>query len=343
MTNLVFRFILSVCLFSVSLFSLASDMYFGGKIGWSHFSNACEPHATECEADSLGGGLLGGYQFNDWLAIEGGYNYYGHVNADYPALENGSKNAPYRAKVQGVELGLKADYALSTDSAIYGKIGGVGWYAETEGEEISFDVSHDAQGISPSLGLGYQHNLTGNSRLRVEYQWVNNVGEGATGGADIHFVTLGVDFGDFKQEPVVEEAPVIIPEPVVEPAPKPVVVLGGDINRIAFEFDSSTLTEVGKSMLSDSLEFLRAYPLSTAKVVGHTDSMGSEDYNDRLSSSRAQSVVSYFVSQGIDASRLGSEGKGEREPVASNAHAEGRAQNRRVEIYIPEFEYEEKQ
>ena len=68
--------------------------------------------------------------------------------------------------------------------------------------------------------------------------------------------------------------------------------------------------------------------------MGHTDSIGTEAYNLKLSERRAQAVKAYLVSKGIDASRIYSEGKGEAQPIASNKTAEGRAKNRRVDIEV---------
>jgi OmpA-OmpF porin, OOP family len=71
-----------------------------------------------------------------------------------------------------------------------------------------------------------------------------------------------------------------------------------------------------------------------AEIVGHTDAIGTEAYNDRLSQRRAEAVRNFFVSQGIAAARISVAGKGEREPVAPNTTAEGRVQNRRVEVTL---------
>jgi len=70
------------------------------------------------------------------------------------------------------------------------------------------------------------------------------------------------------------------------------------------------------------------------KVVGNTDSVGSDAYNQKLSERRAASVVTYLEGQQVPAARLSSEGDGEAHPVADNNTAEGRAQNRRVELHL---------
>lgn len=84
----------------------------------------------------------------------------------------------------------------------------------------------------------------------------------------------------------------------------------------------------------DLARSLNQYPNTDALVVGHTDSTGSEDYNQTLSERRANSVATYLAQQGISPSRMQISGMGESQPVASNATEAGRQQNRRVEIAL---------
>ncbi|MGR3365114.1 MAG: OmpA family protein [Maritimibacter harenae] len=103
---------------------------------------------------------------------------------------------------------------------------------------------------------------------------------------------------------------------------------------ILFATDSA---EVSASLYPDLralAENLREYPNSTVKVVGHTDNTGSASYNLQLSQRRAQAVQSVIQANGVGAARLTAIGKGDSEPVASNLTAEGRQQNRRVEVLI---------
>jgi len=74
--------------------------------------------------------------------------------------------------------------------------------------------------------------------------------------------------------------------------------------------------------------------LEVAIAVGHTDSVGTDAYNQKLSIRRAEAVKAYMVSKGIEVNRVYTEGKGEKQPVADNKTAAGRAQNRRVEIEV---------
>ena len=101
-----------------------------------------------------------------------------------------------------------------------------------------------------------------------------------------------------------------------------------------FDFDKAVLKPEGKAKLDDLVSKLQGINLEVVIAVGHTDSFGSDKYNDRLSVRRAEAVKGYLVSKGIDPNRIYTEGKGKKAPIASNKTAQGRAQNRRVEIEI---------
>lgn len=101
-----------------------------------------------------------------------------------------------------------------------------------------------------------------------------------------------------------------------------------------FDFDKSTLKPEGRQLLDQVAQQAQGIDLETIIAVGHTDSIGSDAYNQKLSERRAASVKAYLVSKGIDPNRIYTEGKGKKAPIASNKTAQGRAQNRRVEIEI---------
>lgn len=105
-------------------------------------------------------------------------------------------------------------------------------------------------------------------------------------------------------------------------------------NEVSFDFDSAALKSAFTPTLSKVANVLQRYPNTIIHVVGHTDSVGSESYNQRLSERRAQSVVDYFLSAGVTSGRLYAIGRGETEPRASNETEAGRQLNRRVEIYV---------
>lgn len=104
--------------------------------------------------------------------------------------------------------------------------------------------------------------------------------------------------------------------------------------NVTFATGSATLSNQAIAALSKAAQTLVQYPDTTLTVAGHTDSTGSDAINQPLSERRAQAVAGYLNQQGVAAKRLSTIGYGSRQPVASNATAEGRAQNRRVEILI---------
>ena len=101
-----------------------------------------------------------------------------------------------------------------------------------------------------------------------------------------------------------------------------------------FDFNKSVVKPAGKAKLDDLVAKIKGINLEVIIAVGHTDSIGSDAYNQKLSVRRAEAVKAYLVSKGIEKNRVYTEGKGEKQPVASNKTKEGRAKNRRVEIEV---------
>jgi OOP family OmpA-OmpF porin len=101
-----------------------------------------------------------------------------------------------------------------------------------------------------------------------------------------------------------------------------------------FDFDKAVLKPEGKAKLDDLADKVKGITLEVIIAVGHTDSVGTDGYNQKLSEKRSEAVKSYLVGKGIEASRVYVEGKGEKQPVADNKSADGRAKNRRVEIEV---------
>lgn len=105
-------------------------------------------------------------------------------------------------------------------------------------------------------------------------------------------------------------------------------------NEISFDFGSADIKPAFEPTLAKLTDVLKNYNRTTVQVVGHTDSVGSETYNQQLSERRAQAVADYLASHGVPSARLSSEGRGEREPRDTNDTEAGRSLNRRVEIYV---------
>jgi OOP family OmpA-OmpF porin len=139
-------------------------------------------------------------------------------------------------------------------------------------------------------------------------------------------------------------APVVqAPAPAATPAPAaaaPAVVAPPAATKVTyaadafFDFDKSVLKPEGKAKLDDLVGKIKDINLEVIIAVGHTDAIGSDSYNQKLSVRRSEAVKAYLVSKGVEKNRVYTEGKGEKQPVADNKTAEGRAKNRRVEIEV---------
>lgn len=105
-------------------------------------------------------------------------------------------------------------------------------------------------------------------------------------------------------------------------------------NELLFAFDSFELSEDAKGMLDKLIPVIEDVPGTKLKIIGHTDNIGGKSYNDNLSLNRAKSVASYLSAGGIDRNSIIEQGKGFSQPVADNTTEQGRAKNRRVEIFI---------
>ncbi len=129
--------------------------------------------------------------------------------------------------------------------------------------------------------------------------------------------------------------------PYVEPAaPVTATPAAASSEKVTFEadaffdFDKSVLKPAGKAKLADLVSKLQGTDIEVVVATGHTDSIGSDAYNIKLSLRRANAVKAFLVSKGVPADRVFVEGKGENQPVASNKTREGRAKNRRVEVEV---------
>ena len=135
----------------------------------------------------------------------------------------------------------------------------------------------------------------------------------------------------------VAAAPAPAATPVPAPAPAAPVTVATKVTYAAdafFDFDKSVVKPEGKAKLDDLVGKIKDINLEVIIAVGHTDAVGSDTYNQKLSVRRSEAVKAYLVSKGIEKNRVYTEGKGEKQPVADNKTAEGRAKNRRVEIEV---------
>ena len=165
----------------------------------------------------------------------------------------------------------------------------------------------------------------------------NNIGKGGNAplGAVLGGVVGGVAGGVIgdKMDKQAKEIKETLPGAEVERVGEGIKVTLNE-NTVNFDFNSANLTTLAKSNLDKLVTVLKNNPDTNINIYGHTDSIGSDAVNLRISAQRAAAVKNYFVANGISASRMFTEGLGKSSPIASNDTDAGRAKNRRVEFAI---------
>ncbi|MBK1889043.1 OmpA family protein [Undibacterium sp. 14-3-2] len=293
--------------------------------------------------------LMLGKQMNRYFAIEGGYFDLGKFGFDATAMPAGSLNGS--ASFRGLNLDLVGQLPLSERFSLLGRIGGNYTKANVHftGNRLFAvtDPNPTETKLNPKIGVGLEYKLTEALAVRgeVERYRVNDAVHNR-GDIDFYSVSLVYKFGQTAAQPPVRTnvAPMPIartPEPAAvvlsqapPQAPQPVSEKITFSAEALFDFDRSLVKTEGRLAIDDLLEKLRGMNTEVMITVGHTDSIGSPEYNQKLSVRRAEAVKAYLVTKGIDASRIYTEGKGETQPVADNKTQEGRAKNRRVTIEV---------
>ena len=171
-----------------------------------------------------------------------------------------------------------------------------------------------------------------------ELVWKNGTNELCWRDANWTPATAAADCDGALKPVAAAVAPAATPAPAAPaPAPAPAPAVASKVTFSAdafFDFDKSVLKPEGKAKLDDLASKVKGINLEVVIAVGHTDSVGSDAYNQKLSVRRAEAVKAYLVSKGIEKNRVYTEGKGEKQPIADNKTKEGRAKNRRVEIEV---------
>lgn len=335
-----------------------SAWYIGAGIGRSRGSidqdrltrslsaNGASVTAFSTDERDTGYKLFVGKQLNRYLALELGYFDLGKFSFNSTTSGNGAFNG--EAGFRGANLDLLAQLPLSERLSLLGRVGANYAKASTH---FSGNRLNAVTGPNPSerklnakAGLGLEYKLSEALALRgeVERYRVNDA-VGNRGDVDLLSVSLVYKLG----RPA-HSAPVYVPPPAAEPAPpvaqptpppppkapEPTSEKVSFAAETLFDFDKSAVKPAGKAALDDLLLKLKGMNTEVVVTVGHTDSVGSNEYNQKLSLRRAEAVKAYLVGTGMDATRVYTEGKGETQPLADNATAEGRAKNRRVTVEV---------
>ncbi|NVI82896.1 OmpA family protein [Janthinobacterium sp. BJB401] len=289
--------------------------------------------------------LFVGRQLNQYFAVEAGYFDLGKFDFKSTTSGNGVLNG--QAGFRGVNLDLLGQLPLSQRLSLLGRVGMHYTKTNTEfsGNRLlgSTNTHASERKLNAKLGLGLEYKFSEALALRGEVERYRlNDAVGNRGDADLYSVSLVYKLGRPASatpayQPAPEVAPVVaMPAPVIvaAPAPAPVSEKVSFASEALFDFDQSTLKPQGKAALDQLLGQLSDMDLEVIVTVGHTDAVGPDAYNQKLSQRRAEAVKAYLVAQGVETNRVYTEGKGETQPVADNTSAAGRAKNRRVTVEV---------
>jgi OmpA-OmpF porin, OOP family len=255
------------------------------------------------------------------------------VNLTYGKLDHTRSNdGTGNQKIRGDQFGLKSQYHFGTvGDAIRPYVeGGVAHGSQTN---VAAD-GHTGRDQSTFLttGAGVKWYITDNLYARggveADYKLDNGKWDYQA------LVGLGVNFGGSGGKAAPAPAPAPAPEPVAAEPEAPVASVVRVELDVKFDFDKAVVKPNSYGDVKNLADFMKQYPATHVEVAGHTDSVGPDAYNQKLSQRRADAVKQVLVKDGVAANRVTSVGYGESRPVADNATEAGRAVNRRVEAAV---------
>ncbi len=351
-------------LVAASSYAQESGYYYGGLSFGQSRAKIDEPRisasllgaglaTTSMDKDERDAGvrLFGGYQFNRNFAVEGGYFSLGKFGFTSTTVPAGTLDG--RIRLQGLNLDLVGTLPITERWSAIGRVG-----AQYASARDTFRGTGAVGVLNPDpskretnykVGLGLQYELSSAMLVRGEVERYRiNDAVGNHGGVNVASVSLVFPFGRtptpaarvMSAPAYVAQAPAPAPAPappIVAPAPvaaAPVViapvVVAAAVRRVNFSadslfaFDRSDVRPEGKTALDNFTKELQGTNFSMIAVTGHTDRLGSEAYNQKLSSQRAESVKSYLVNTGrVDAAKIVASGKGESSPVTKPDECKG--------------------
>ncbi len=290
--------------------------------------------------------LFIGKQLSRHFAIEAGWFDLGkfafNVGADSLGTFNGHDT------VRGLNLDMLLQLPMSQRTVLYGRLGTNYARAETKMNGIppGLDTRQREQGFNVKFGLGLEYRFNSALAMRLEAERYR-VNDPLLTRRDVDFYSLNLVYRFGEPEPRATPTPMPIsetrpaPSPAVAPSaptpvekPKPVSEKLSFSAMTLFDFDRAVIKPEGIRALDEMLSKLQGMETEVVVTVGHTDSVGTEAYNQKLSLQRAEAIKAYLVSKGVAQERVFNEGKGESQPVADNNTAENRAQNRRVTVEV---------
>jgi OOP family OmpA-OmpF porin len=286
--------------------------------------------------------LFGGYKFNRNFALEGGYFNLGKF--DFTSTTNPAGTLTGKIKLQGFNFDAVGILPITEKFSAFGRLGLQIARAKdnfaTTGAVTVGNPNPSKTAANYKAGVGVQYDFTESLGMRGE--WENYRIDDAVGNrGDVHMVSVGLVylFGEEKPAPapraaaprVIEPAPVVL---VVVPIPPARTEQYCSILDLQFDINKDNIDREDREKLSVVEIFMKKYPDTTAVIEGHTDEVGTNEENMRLSQRRAESVVNYLVERGIARSRLRAVGYGETRPIADNRTEIGKRLNRRINAVI---------
>ncbi|WP_386696514.1 porin OmpA [Lonepinella sp. MS14436] len=319
-----------------------NTFYAGAKAGWASFHDGYSDlgEGVSVKKNSVAYGVFGGYQIlnqnNLGLAVELGYDDFGRVKFK----ENGQTT--FKHTNHGAHLSLKPSYDLGgltpalSGLDVYGKVGAALIRSDYKEYNVNDAVRAHSLKTSLLLGAGVEYAILPELALRVEYNWINNVGKLKVDGErvdytpEIHGVTAGLSYR-FGQG----AAPMAAPEVVNK-----TFTLNSDVT---FAFGKSTLKPEAAATLDGIYGEIAQVANPAVQVNGYADRIGKDASNLKLSQRRAETVANYLVSKGVNAGSVTATGYGEANPVTGNTcdAVKGRkaliaclAPDRRVDVQV---------
>ena len=316
----------------------ANTFYAGAKAGWASFHDGIKynsvPGKIGYQRNSATYGVYGGYQIIDYLAVELGYDDFGRVKFRR-AGDNIVKHNNH-----GAHLSLKGSYPIISGLDAYARVGAAlvrSDYKTYNGASFFGNRREHSLKVSPVFAGGLEYAILPELAVRLEYQWVNRVGEVEKPNGDradyqpsIGSVAAGLSYR-FGQG----QAPVAAPEVVNK-----TFTLNSDVT---FGFNKANLKPEATGVLDGIYSEIAQVQAPTVDVAGYADRIGKAAYNQKLSGRRAETVANYLVSKGVAPQSVSATGYGQANPVTGNTcdKVKGRkaliaclAPDRRVEISV---------